>query len=301
MSEKEHIRALMREAELYRSQGLFEASKQRYEEILQLIQGHERLSKNKKLIDAVNRKIRTLEKNLTSILSDTGVHILTEEMQNLIRKLFSFSKNEATAAMEGAIALAKFGQYEKAVAEFQRLLKQGILPLEAAKNILRSHLSLSPSDVAIAQFERWASDKEFSKADLKYLRDFLENTLKKRGIKADLPEVGEAPHETAKAKKKQEEGLDISSIGVQLDSGPLKGKALEFEVTFQSGNTVSVIIPASHKDLVDAFEPGLRLAKVQCYSHIAVFNGSATVSEKVRITSGPREGDYSVDLTIDAA
>jgi len=74
---------------------------------------------------------------------------------------------------------------------------------------------------------------------------------------------------------------------------------VEFEVTFQSGNTVSTIISASQKDLVDAFDPGLRLAEVQCYSPLAVFNTTGTVSKNAKIPSGPKRGDYSLDIKID--
>ena len=43
------------------------------------------------------------------------------------------------------MALAKFGQYESALKEFDGLLKGGIMPLVAAKNIIRCHLALSPT------------------------------------------------------------------------------------------------------------------------------------------------------------
>jgi hypothetical protein len=74
---------------------------------------------------------------------------------------------------------------------------------------------------------------------------------------------------------------------------------LEFEVTFQSGNTISFIIPAEEKDLAEAFRPELRLEGIQCYSQIAVFNSSGVVAGNTKITSGSREGDYSLDLAID--
>ncbi len=102
-----------------------------------------------------------------------------------------------------------------------------------------------------------------------------------------------------KKKKKEEEVLDISSVGVQFENGPLKGQMEEFEVTFQTGNTISVIVPSDRKDLLGALEPGLRLKDMQCYSLIAVFNGSGVVSNKSEITSGPKRGHYTLDITID--
>jgi len=305
MSDKEHIKALAREAEIYRSQGLLSGAKQKYQEILQLVQNHELYSKDKKLIETVNKKIKAIEENLSEVLEAPERPEVTEDVQNLIQKLFSFSRDQQTSKMEGAVALAKFGQYEKALNEFKRLLKEGILPLDAAKNILRCHLTLTSPDVAVYQFKRWMSRGDFSPGDLKYLRGFLQKYLEKRGIQAALPEVVEAPQEKAetkkkkKKKKKEEEVLDISSVGVQFQNGPLKGKMEEFEVTFQTGNTISVIIPSDRKDLLKSLEPGLRLKDMQCYSLIAVFNGSGVVSNKSVISSGPKRGHYTLDITID--
>ena len=305
MSDKEHIKILAREAEVYRSQGLLSGAKQKYQEILQFVQDHEHYSKDKKLIETVNKKIKAIEENLSEVLEAPERPEVTEDVQHLIQKLFSFSKDQHTSRMEGAVALAKFGQYEKALNEFKKLLKEGILPLDAAKNILRCHLTLSSPDVAVYQFKRWMSRGDFSPGDLKYLRGFLQKYLEKRGIKTTLPEVVEAPQEKVKTKKKkktkekEEEVLDISSVGVQFQNGPLQGKMEEFEVTFQAGNTISIIIPSDRKDLLESFEPGLRLKEMQCYSLIAVFNGSGVVSNKSVISSGPKRGHYTLDITID--
>ncbi|KPK30384.1 MAG: hypothetical protein AMK69_03430 [Nitrospira bacterium SG8_3] len=305
MSDKEHIKALAREAEVYRSQGLLSGAKQKYQEILQFVQNHEHYSKDTKLLGTVNKKIKAIEENLSEVLEAPERPEVTEDVQNLIQKLFTFSKDQQTSKMEGAVALAKFGQYEKALKEFKRLLKEGILPLDAAKNILRCHLTLSSPDVAVYQFKRWMSRGDFSPGDLKYLRGFLQKYLEKRGIQAALPEVVEPPQGKAetkkkkKKKKKEEEVLDISSVGVQFQNGPLKGKMEEFEVTFQTGNTISVIIPSDRKDLLQSLEPGLRLKDMQCYSLIAVFNGSGVVSNKSVISSGPKRGHYTLDITID--
>jgi tetratricopeptide (TPR) repeat protein len=305
MSDKEHIKTLAREAEIYRSQGLLSGAKQKYQEILQFVQKHDRYAKDKKLINAVKKKITAIEENLAEVLEAPEKPEVSEDVQSLIQKLFSFSKDQQTSQIEGAVALAKFGQYEKALNEFKRLLKEGILPLDAAKNILRCHLTLSSPDVAIYQFKRWVSRGDFQAGDLKYLRGFLQKYLEKRGIQAALPEVAEAPQEKEERKKKkkktkeEEEVLDISSVGVQFQNGPLKGKMEEFEVTFQTGNTISVIIPSDRKDLLQTLEPGLRLKDMQCYSLIAVFNGSGVVSNKSVISSGPKRGYYTLDITID--
>jgi hypothetical protein len=283
--------------------GLFKQSKEKYLEGLKFIENHERFSKNKKLIDTVKNRIRAVKKDLDEVDQATDTPELSAEMQDLIGNLFSFSKNKETAAIEGAVALAKFGQYEKAVAEFEKLVEEGTMPLLAAKNSLRCHLTLSSPEAAIAQFRRWASRDVFAKGDLKYLRDFLEDNLKKRGIKADLPQVdGTVPDRgktEEKEEEKEEEVLEVSSVGVRLQEGPRKGEKVEMDVTFQTGNTISLIIPGGQKDLAVAFEPGMRLAEMQCYAPMGFFNSSGVVSGKVKIPSGPKRGDYTLDITID--
>ena len=298
MSDRQRVESLVKEADTYRSQGFLVAAKQKYKELLQLIQGHEKYSKNERLIRAVAGKIRSIESEMTEVKKADAKPQLSEETQVLIQKLFSFSKNKETATMEGAVALAKFGQYRKALTEFTRLMNEGILPLEAAKNILRCHLSLSPPDVALTQYKSWVTRNDFPPDDLKYLRRFLMNLLEKRGVKAEIPEVVVPTDKIKKKKKAEEEVLDISSVGVPLNWGPLKGETVEFEVSFQSGNTISIVVPANKPHILEAFRPGLKLHDMQCYSLIAVFNGSGVVSGKSEITSGPKKGDYALDITI---
>ncbi len=299
MSDKEHIKSLIKEAEIYGEQGLLEQSIEKYEEALRLIQNHESYSKDKKLIDTIKSKIRTVEENLVEIDQSTDTPELSQEVEDLISQLFSFSKNKDMAAMEGAIALAKLGQHKKALVAFQRLIKEGNMPLLAAKNILMCHMTFSSPDTAIAQFRQWVSRDEFSIKDLRYIRTFLENALLKQGIKAGLPQIAGASPEEGKPEE-EEDIIDISSVTIQLTNGPRKGESAEFEVTFQLGNKISTIIPAHQKDLAAAFKPGLRLSEIQCFSSLAAFNGRGIVSGLERITSGPRRGDYSLDITIDS-
>ena len=299
MSDKELITSLIKQAEVYRIQGLLSNAKEKYLEALKMIENHEIYSKDMKLINGLKDKIQAVDHTLTEIDLATETPELPQEVQDLINKLFSFSQDKKIGEIEGALALAKFGQYERAVAEFQRLIEEKVLPLMAAKNMLKCHLTLSSPDAAIDQFKKWVSGSLFTKVDLNSLRTFLERSLERKGIKADLPKVVKATPGESKAKGKESDDLELSSVSVQLEKGPRKGESVEFEVTFQSGNTVSAIISANQKDLVDAFDPGLQLAEVQCYSPLAVFKTTGTVSKKTKIPSGPKRGDYSLDIKID--
>ena len=298
MSDQDHIRSLVKEAEIYRDQGLFVASREKYLNILQFIKNNESLYNDKKLVDTVRKKITKLEKDVAGIHQETAAPELSQEVQGLIKKLFSFSKNQGAAAMEGAVALAKFGQYEAALAEFHRLLEHGTFPLMAAKNILRCHLALSSPSAAINQFRQWVSGDLLSREYLKQTRAFLANILEKKGITSKLPQVVQASS-VADRSDDQEEVLDISSVRVQLENGPDEGTVVEFDVSFQSGNIISVIVSAKQKDLADNFSLGIRLPDIQFYSPIAIFRGSGIVSGKTKIRSGPKRGDYMLDIKID--
>ncbi|MGD8229940.1 MAG: hypothetical protein PVI20_19335, partial [Desulfobacteraceae bacterium] len=63
MSVQEHLKSLAREAELYRTQGLLEHSKEKYLQILHFIE-EKNFSNHRKLKEAVRDKIQTLDENL---------------------------------------------------------------------------------------------------------------------------------------------------------------------------------------------------------------------------------------------
>ncbi|MCJ7593429.1 MAG: hypothetical protein MUO52_01475, partial [Desulfobacterales bacterium] len=80
----------------------------------------------------------------------------------------------------------------------------------------------------------------------------------------------------------------------------LKGQSVDFDVDFQSANTVSIVISVNQRDLAEVLAPGTRLPAMQCYSPITVFRSNGVVSGKAAIKQGPRKGDYMVDITIEA-
>jgi hypothetical protein len=73
---------------------------------------------------------------------------------------------------------------------------------------------------------------------------------------------------------------------------------VEFDVNFQSGSMLSLIISKKDQDLIDDFKAGTKLKDVQFYSPIAIFNGSGVVSSKTQIKSGPKQGDFCLDIRI---
>lgn len=87
-------------------------------------------------------------------------------------------------------------------------------------------------------------------------------------------------------------------IKITLEDGPQKGRSLEFDVNFQSGNVLSLIISSRDKTLIENLEVGLKLNNVQFFSPIAIFEGVGVIADKTQIGTGPKRGDYSLDIKI---
>jgi len=300
MSEKDRIKRLLKEAEIYRTQGLLSDSKAKYLETLSLVGKDGLLSKNQQLVDGIKSKIRAVEKALRELSERPDKPELTQDMQKLIKKLFTFSHTKEAAAIEGAVALAKFGQYDQALNEFHLLLEQGILPVVTAKNIVRCYVAQRKPEAAAEQFAKWLTRDIFSFDELKQLRTFIKGAMQKEGIEVKLAEVTARPRKAARAKRTEEMFLEISAISIHLQGGTLKDQTFDFEVQFQSANTVTVHLPSSRKEVADFLAPGTRLDDIQCYSPITVFRSSGTVAGTATIKHGPKQGDYTLDITIDA-
>jgi hypothetical protein len=95
-----------------------------------------------------------------------------------------------------------------------------------------------------------------------------------------------------------DEILDINSIRLTVESGPREGQAVELIVNFQSGNVISLLIPSRDKDLIECFNAGDTINNIEYYSPIAIFNSSGLVSDIVQIKTGPRRGDYNLDIKV---
>lgn len=298
MTEQEYVKSLAKEASVYRTQGLYEESKQKYVGLLLYLGKSQRFGNNNKLIMAVKSRIRDIEDDVAAVKKLQASPGLSEGAQDLIRQLFSFSSDKDAATAEGAIALARFGQYEQALSDFHKLMEQGSLTFVAAKNIISCLLAFSSPNVAIAQYKQWISRKSLSQEELKYIKEFLDKTLEKKGVRAKLPSSDLMVEGTEK--DETHDGLpEMSSVAIEFRNGPLKDKTVDLDVSFQCDNMISVIISAESKDVLETLRLGRCLPYMQCYSSRAVFRGSGIVFRKFIIKGGPRQGDYVVDITVD--
>jgi len=298
MGIKESIKKLLQEADLYTQHGLLDEARGKYAEAEQRIQEHDRIQNKEKILNGIANKIRLLDSDTKRVEKGPSSPELSAKAQDLIKKLFSFSKtdSEEEAHLEGAIALAKFGQFERALGEFKKLIDKESHRVVAAKNILRCHIQLNDEDAAADQYELWAGNGDFPPGQLEKIRLFLVELLKSKGIQKDLTSI--SMQEETVQEPEEEEFIDISSIGIYFNVGPAKGKVVEFDVNFQSGNMLSLIISKNDAKIIEPIQEGDALKDLQFLSPIAMFNGSGVVSAKSEIKSGPKQGDFCLDIKI---
>ncbi|MBW2192617.1 MAG: tetratricopeptide repeat protein [Deltaproteobacteria bacterium] len=310
----EKIKNLLQEGELYHTQGLLNEASASYDKAIELIKGNEQLKGNKNLIDGILKKKGALERDIEKVETADQSPEVSAKVQDLIKKMFAFSpdgEDEDKTALDGAIALAKFGQYERALEEFNELIKKDSLRIVAAKNIIRCHMEISGADDSVAQYEEWRSGDILNPGQLEKLRIFINAILQKEDTGKTIPkEEAPAPEKAVEMSGPVIEGLeieeeedddeiiDINSVGITLPSGSQKGQMVELNVSFQHGNVISLVIEQKDKELAECFEVDATLDDVQFYSPIAMFNGTGVISSKIVIESGPRRGDYSVDIKV---
>ena len=310
MDIKQRLKSLLQEAETYRSQGLISEAYGKFQDAEKMINSIGNLKNKDSLLNAIAEKIAALNFTKEKVEKGPESPELSKKAQDLIKNLFAFSENkdEDAAALEGAVVLAKFGQFDRAIEDLNALLSRESIKIEAAKNILRCHLATTATQEAINLYHEWFSGDTFQPNQIEQVRIYLEDALAKKGVEADLPSPVASLEETAGEDQilegpgaddgNDEEFLDITSIGITFESGPRKGKMVEFDVNFQSGNMLSLIISKQDHGLIEDLKAGMELKEIQFYSPIAIFNGSGLVSSKTQIKSGPKQGDYCLDIRI---
>jgi len=295
MDINENIKTLFREIEVYRSHSLFTEAKGKCQKLAKLIQQSDQIKNKQALLDIVAKKVKGLEKDVRKFGEEVASAKMSTREQDLIKKLFSFSKakDSDSDALEAATALLIFGQFEKALIEFNELIKIDSLRVFAAKNILRCHIGLSSLDDAITQYSQWVSSGQFPAGGLEKIRSFLQDILNKKGIDKRLPKSG-AIADFKEEEIQKEEFIDILSIKMPIADG----KGVILDVSYQKGNFISVIIPGNNQVLIDNLKKGLKVNGVQFNSPAVVFKDSCVIAAINQIDSGPQKGNYVLVLRI---
>jgi tetratricopeptide (TPR) repeat protein len=190
MAEAKEIKALLKEAQLYQSQGLLKEAKKRYENALEMVEGNNDLSisEKEKILVGVLSQIQSLDEVTYRVEKKTNISEISPRDRDLIKRLFSSTatNDNDNALLDGAVALAKFGQFDRAISEFEDLLEDSPLRIVAAKHILRCHMAMRTLHDPILQFQKWSTTGYFQKEELSELSTFLERTY---GLSVTEPEA----------------------------------------------------------------------------------------------------------------
>ena len=309
MSIKDKVKSLLKEADLYKTQRLLKESKNKYLDVIKLIQNNEQIPNRKNLISAITKKIEVLDTGIVRWDKSASTPEVSPKVQDLIKKLFTsedLKDDDAIKGLKSAITLAKFGQYKRAIKEFNQLIRIDSVSVPAAKNSLKCIIEIATIDDAVTQYHQWISKNVFSADKESLVKQFLQDIITKKGLPINLDSIGNNEDNVegnglvsdGYMDQDDEDIIDITSIGIRFNHGPKQGESVELDVSFQAGNVLSLIVSSSDKLLIESLKVGVCLDDMDFYSPIAIFKGSGIVEANTRIESGPKRGDYSLDIKI---
>jgi len=290
----------LKEAEVYRDQGLLQEAMKKYNIASELILKNNKIKNRQNLLHVISQKMGALENDFKKKNKPVSRKMPKKKQELIKSKIKFFQKmGKGEAALEDAINLAKLGKYKRALKELQNLISVDSVRVNAAKNIIRCNMALSAPDDAIDQYNNWKSNNLFRNDQLEKVRFFLKSSLMKKGIERTLPEIEEKSiPEYSDFEEKDEEVPDISSIVIMLDKESQKGKVIELDVSFQAGNIINVIMSGREHGHFKNLNIGFKISDIQFFSPIAIFKGSGIVSNMTYIRSGPKKGDCSLDIKV---
>lgn len=170
------LKTLLKEANIYQSQGLLIDARKKYEAAAAILQDGLELKNKDELLAGIARKMASLEKVVYQVEKRTVTPEISTTDKELIKKLFSVSSTHDPddAAMEGAMALAKFGLFDRAIQEFELLLYKPEWRIEVAKHILRCRMAIRLAHDPMIQYNKWVANPLFTKEELDKVKLFLE-------------------------------------------------------------------------------------------------------------------------------
>ncbi len=304
MDVKKEIKSLLNQAEVYKSQGLFREALEKYIRSGKLIQKHQKvISNHKSLLNSLAKKVRAVKEDIQRFESIPLNQEMPESVLNIIKQKFAVKKEGIEGELEGAVALAKFGQYERALDEFKQLVKNETVGVDAAKNIIRCHMALDSVEEGVKHYRHWCESGVFVPEHVENIRRFFQERIDRKKLDIQLqasPGVGSlqdiepVPPRKEDEEVREEDLIDITTVVIALK----EGRSREFDVSFQSGTLINLLLSDKDTQTLEQMEEGLVLENVQFFSPIAMFEGKARVESKSQIDSGPKMGYYSVDLKI---
>jgi len=307
MNIKERVKSLLKEAELYKSQRLLREARKKYILVIDILRQQTRIQNRDALIAAVEKKRESLDIAIAKWDQSRVNPEVSSKVQDLIKRLFTTSEegvSDDEKAINEAITLAKFGQHRKALEEFRRLVRRPGISISAAKNAVKCYLELSESAEAVETVKLWWTQGCFTPEQYTSITQFMQTAFEKKGIHWDeavmAAEDGDLAVEDDFTVPVDDDMIDITSIGINFERAPMAGQHVELDVSFQSGSLLSLIVASNEQTLLELLRKGQAIDDVDFYSPIAIFKGAAVVEANTEILSGPKKGDFSLDIRINS-
>jgi len=296
----EKIKKYYKEAELYNSHGLLDDALEKYQTVEGLVKANRQIRNRKGILKKIGARIEAINNSIHRDASAKKAPKVEKEAQSLMKEMFSFDDPETkgSSSLGGAIALAKFGQYDKAIDELNKLLEYDSLRLEAAKNILWCWVQQNYIEYAVSLYQKWRKTNFFPPKEMEVVQEYFNELVGDRTVAQELDEIESQQTIEPDSEIEDDDILDISSIRIVLPGGPKKGEEIELEVSFQSGKYIRMIIAKKEKDLINSIKPGDLIKEIVFYSPMAIFSGEGFVSSKSEIDAGPKRGDFSLEIKI---
>ena len=298
MNPEPKILSMLKEAQLYRQQGLLEETLQQYRKIEKTIRGHKTAKNKEALLEKVLKKKQAVEKEFQVYLESREIPEVSDKVRKLMRSMFSLDDPEVkgSSLLGEAIALAGFGQYDAAVEALERLLDIESLRLDAAKKLITYTLEFKGKQKAIGMLRKLEADNRFSMEDRNNLIKYLQEQLK-------ITDVGKNPAlkqmQEPDSEISDSDVFDISAIRLKkTESQGKKDNRQKLNVIFQHGTKINIIVPRDQKDFSSVFQTGRTVEGVVCYSTMGTFSSTMYVLLNRTIDFGPHNGDVSINLKV---
>ncbi len=297
MNAKSKIVNMLKEAELYRQQGLLEETLQQYRKVEKNIRSLKNVKNKDSLLNKVHGTIEMVEKELQCFLEEQELPEVSEEARKVMRTMFSLDDPEVkgSSLLGEAIALAGFGQYHAAIEAFERLLDLEHLRMDAAKKMIAYGLEYKGEKEALHMLQRWESDNRFSMEDRNFLVKYMQEQA--RAAKAEN-QTGTAPPREPESELRESDVCDISAIRLKLPKEAGEDEKIKLNVNFQHGTRLNVVVPRNKPDIARALQTGKTVPGVVFSSPIGSYSGTVYIQLNRTIDFGPHKGDASVNFKI---
>lgn len=294
------VKSLIKEAELYRSQGLLNEALDIYQKVESLIDATQQVKNKDQFLRKITAKIDGIYKQMETEFSTPPPPRVSDEAQSVIKEMVTADEPEAkgSASMASALALAKFGQYDQAIEELTQLLGYDSLRVDAAKNIIWCWVQQGEAEKALGRVRQWMSGDVLAVSEVSDVRTYLEDLVRHSGLDNRISTEKIQKDLEPESDIDDEEILDVDSTRFELPRADQKNSSVELEVSFQAGKYLKMLVPKRDKQLIESLKIGDHLPDMTFYSPVAIFSGTGYVTSKVIINAGPKKGDYSLEVKI---